>query len=42
METSGRFWFGGAIVICHICPKEVALQNIHPSATFPAHLRCIK
>jgi hypothetical protein len=36
------FGLGRAIVTCHICRKEIALQDIHPSATFPAHLRCIK
>jgi hypothetical protein len=32
----------GAIVNCLICRKEIAIEDIHPSASFPAHRQCIK
>ena len=32
----------GATVNCLICRKEISIEDIHPSASFPAHRQCIK
>jgi hypothetical protein len=37
------FGFGRSTAVnCLICRKEIALEDIHPSASFPAHRQCVK
>jgi hypothetical protein len=36
------FGFGRSTVNCLICRKEIAVEDIHPAASFPAHRQCIK
>jgi hypothetical protein len=36
------FGFGRSSVNCLICRKVISVEDIHPSASFPAHRECIK
>lgn len=36
------FGFGRSTVNCLICRKEISIEDIHPSASFPVHRQCVK